>query len=56
LSGAAVGLAGNYIGQGITKALGNSAGGRFLGQGISSTIGSVGGSAVGNLLKGKSAF
>lgn len=52
VAGAGLGIAGNYIGKGVTKALGNSRGGRFLGQGVASTIGGVGGMLAGNAIQG----
>lgn len=52
VAGVATGLAGQYMGKGIRKAMGNTWGGKFLGQGVSSTMGSVGGAIAQNLIKG----
>ena len=56
LGGAAVGYAGNLIGQGITSLGGNSMLSRGVGQGIATGIGTIGGQAVTNILNGKNAF
>ena len=56
LGGAAAGVAGNLVGQGINSLGGNSMLSRGIGQGIATGIGTIGGQAVSNLLKGKSAF
>ena len=54
LAGAGVGLASNYIGQGINSLGGNSMLSRGIGQGISTGLGTLGGAAVSNLFKGSS--
>ena len=51
LAGAGAGVAANYLGKGITSAMGNSAVGKALGAGVSSTLGTIGGQAAGNLAK-----
>ena len=56
LGGAAVGYAGNLIGQGINSLGGNSMLSRGIGQGIATGIGTIGGQAISNLLNGKKAF
>ena len=56
LGGAAVGYAGNLIGQGINSLGGNSMLSRGIGQGVATGIGTIGGQAVSNLLNGKKAF
>ena len=56
LGGAATGVAGNLIGQGINSLGGNSMLSRGIGQGIATGIGTIGGQAVSNLLNGKNAF
>jgi hypothetical protein len=50
LAGAGAGLAANYIGQGITSAMGDSRLGRAVGQGISTGLGTIGGTALSNLI------
>ena len=51
IAGAGAGIAANYIGQGITSAMGDSRLGRAVGQGISTGLGTVGGTAAANLVK-----
>jgi len=50
LAGAGAGLAANYIGKGITSAMGDSRLGRAVGQGISTGLGTIGGTALSNLI------
>lgn len=61
LAGAGAGIAANYIGQGITSAMGDSRLGRAVGSGVATGLGTIGGKAasdlimngsVGNLFKG----
>ena len=56
LGGAAAGVAGNLVGQGINSLGGNSMLSRGIGQGIATGIGTIGGQAVSNLLNGQKAF
>ena len=49
IAGAGVGLAANYIGQGINSLGGNSMLSRGIGQGVATGLGTVGGAAVNNL-------
>ncbi len=65
LAGAGAGIAANYIGQGLSSSMGNSALGRGVGQGVSTGLGTIGGAAasnlvntgkIGNLFKGASAI
>lgn len=56
LAGAGVGIASNYIGQGIDSLGGHSMLSRGVGQGVATGIGTIGGQAVSNLLNGKKAF
>ena len=51
LAGAGVGIASNYIGQGITSAMGDSRLGRAIGAGVSTGLGTIGGVAASNLIK-----
>ena len=51
VAGAGAGLAANYIGKGITAALGDSKLARGIGQGVATGLGAVGGQALGNLIK-----
>ena len=51
VAGAGAGLAANYIGKGITSALGDSKLARGIGQGVATGLGAVGGQALGNLIK-----
>ena len=51
LAGAGAGIAANYLGQGITSAMGDSRLGRAVGQGISTGLGTIGGTALSNLAK-----
>ena len=53
LAGAAAGLAGNYIGRGISSLGGNSMLSRGIGAGTGTAIGSVGGTVLSNAVKGK---
>lgn len=56
LAGTGAGLAANYLGQGITSAMGDSRLGRAVGQGISTGLGTVGGTVLSNLINtGKAA-
>lgn len=52
LAGAGVGLAANYLGRGITSAMGDSRLGRAVGQGISTGLGTLGGAVASNLING----
>ena len=52
VSGAAVGLASNLIGQGINSLGGDSRLSRGIGQGVATGLGTVGGQAVSNLVNG----
>ena len=51
LAGAGAGIAANYIGQGITSAMGNSKAGKAIGAGVASGLGTIGGQAMSNLVK-----
>ena len=51
VAGAGAGLAANYVGKGITAALGDSKLARGIGQGVATGLGAVGGQALGNLIK-----
>ena len=51
LAGAGSGLAANYIGKGITSAMGDSRLGRAVGTGVSTGLGTIGGTALGNLAR-----
>ena len=51
LIGAGTGLASNYIGKGITYAMGDSKLGRGVGTGIATGLGSVGGTVLSNLAR-----
>lgn len=51
LAGAGAGIAANYIGQGITSAMGDSRLGRAVGTGVSTGLGAIGGAAASNLIK-----
>ena len=53
LAGAGVGIASNFIGQGINAFGGDTRLSRGIGQGISTGLGTVGGQAVSNLIAGK---
>lgn len=55
-AGAAIGIGANYMGKGITKAMGDTRAARGIGAGAASLVGSVGGMAAGNLIRGSSAF
>lgn len=50
LAGAGTGIAANYLGQGITSALGNSRIARGIGSGVATAAGTLGGSAVSNAI------
>jgi len=50
LAGAGVGLASNYIGQGINSLGGNTALSRGIGAGVATGLGTVGGAAASNLI------
>lgn len=50
IAGAGAGLAANYLGQGITSALGNTRTARGIGAGISTAAGTVGGAALSGAL------
>ena len=52
LAGAGVGIASNYIGQGINSALGDSKLSKGFGQGIATGLGTVGGQMVSNAIAG----
>ena len=49
LAGAGAGIAANYLGQGITSALGDSRLARGIGAGVATGLGTVGGTVLGNL-------
>jgi len=49
--GTGAGIAANYIGQGITSALGDSKLARGIGQGVATGLGTVGGQALTNLVR-----
>ena len=49
--GATAGLAANYIGKGITSAMGDSKLARGIGQGVATGLGTVGGTALSNLVQ-----
>ena len=51
VAGATAGLAANYIGKGITSAMGDSKLARGIGQGVATGLGTVGGTVLGNLAK-----
>ena len=51
VAGAGAGLAANYIGKGITSAMGDSRLGRAVGAGIATGLGTVGGAALSNLIQ-----
>ena len=51
VGGAASGLAANYIGKGITSAMGNNYMGRATGAGVSNALGTIGGTAATNIAK-----
>ena len=51
LAGAGAGIAANYVGKGITSAMGDSKLARGVGQGIATGLGTIGGQALGNLIK-----
>ena len=53
LAGTAAGLAGNYIGRGISSLGGNSILSRGIGAGTGTAIGSVGGTVLSNAIKGR---
>lgn len=55
VAGAAAGIGANYVGRGITAALGDSKLARGIGQGVATGLGSVGGQALTNLIKTGSA-
>ena len=50
LAGAGAGIAANYLGQGITSALGDSRLARGIGAGVATGLGTVGGQVLGNLV------
>lgn len=52
LAGTGAGLAANYLGQGITSAMGDSRLGRAVGQGVSTGLGTLGGAVASNLING----
>ena len=52
VAGAGAGLAANYIGKGITSALGDSKLARGIGQGISTGLGALGGTALQGAMQG----
>ncbi len=54
VGGAASGLAANYIGKGITSAMGDNYAGRAVGAGVSTALGTVGGAATNALMTGSS--
>jgi hypothetical protein len=49
LAGAGAGITANYLGQGITSALGDSRLARGIGAGVATGLGTVGGTVLGNL-------
>ena len=51
LAGTGAGIAANYLGQGITSAMGDSRLGRAVGAGTATGLGTVGGAALANLAK-----
>ena len=52
LAGAGAGIAANYIGKGLTSAIGNNYAGRAIGAGVSTGLGTIGGTAAGALATG----
>ena len=52
VAGAGAGLAANYIGQGITSAIGDNYTGRAVGAGVSTALGTIGGAAANALTTG----
>lgn len=56
LGGAGAGIAANYIGQGLTSAMGDSRLGRAVGTGFATGAGALGGQAISNIMNGKKAF
>ena len=52
LAGAGAGIAANYLGQGITSAMGDSRLGRAVGQGLSTGLGTIGGTAASAAVQG----
>ena len=52
IAGAGVGMASNYIGQGINSALGDSKLSRGIGQGVATGLGTVGGQMISNAIAG----
>lgn len=52
LAGAGAGIAANYIGKGLTSAIGNNYAGRAIGAGVSTGLGIIGGTAAGALATG----
>lgn len=52
LAGAGVGIAANYLGKGVTAAMGDSRLGRGVGAGLATGIGTAGGTIASNLISG----